>query len=113
MDIGRRFPLFATSTPEDILNAIDVVSVRQVEARLRGVEVDDLDETTSSEEATPHVKESPAPKAMKSHDVQPTASKVSSKPVAKPAAKAAHASPKGKHTTADEEFDALFEEDEE
>jgi len=42
-DIGRRFPLFATATPEELLGAIHNMTARQVEARLRGDE-DDEDE---------------------------------------------------------------------
>lgn len=42
-DIGRRFPLFATSTPEEILGAIDNLTARQVEAKLRSDDEDEED----------------------------------------------------------------------
>lgn len=51
-DIGRRFPLFATSTPEELLAAIPTyVSVRKVEAVLKG----DMPEAEEVEDETEEV----------------------------------------------------------
>lgn len=36
LDIGRRYPLFSTATEAEILSAITTVTVRKVEAKLRG-----------------------------------------------------------------------------
>lgn len=53
MDIGRRFPLFATATEDEIIAAIpDYISVRKVEAALKadaGVSEDDVEEVEPEE----------------------------------------------------------------
>lgn len=53
MDIGRRFPLFATATEDEIIAAIpDYISVRKVEAALKadaGVSEDDVEEVKAEE----------------------------------------------------------------
>ena len=53
MDIGRRFPLFATATEDEIIAAIpDYISVRKVEAALKadvGVSEDDVEEVEAEE----------------------------------------------------------------
>lgn len=45
-DIGRRFPLFATASAEEILSAVTLMTARQVESRLRG----DSDDSGDGEE---------------------------------------------------------------
>ena len=53
MDIGRRFPLFATATEDEIIAAIpDYISVRKVEAALKadaGASEDDVEEVEAEE----------------------------------------------------------------
>lgn len=36
MDIGRRYPMFATASVEEILSSLDFVSLRKVENVLKG-----------------------------------------------------------------------------
>lgn len=71
MDIGRRFPLFATATEDEIIAAIpDYISVRKVEAALKadaGVSEDDVEEVEAEE--AEEVK--PAKKAKAKKVVEP------------------------------------------
>jgi len=68
IDIGRRFPLFVTATPEEIINALpDYVTVRKIESQLRGErnedEAEDEVEETKPAKKAPAVKAAPAKKA--------------------------------------------------
>lgn len=73
MDIGRRFPLFATATEDEIIAAIpDYISVRKVEAALKadaGVSEDDVEEVEAEEveEAKP-AKKAKAKKVVESEE---------------------------------------------
>ena len=51
IDIGRRFPLFATATPQEIICALpEYITARKIEAGLKGgADVDDGDEDVDEE----------------------------------------------------------------
>lgn len=77
IDIGRRFPLFATSTPEEIISAIPAyVSARKIEAILKGdVETNDEGEDESIDvaprkSAKKAAKPTKSAKKSKRHEVE-------------------------------------------
>ena len=70
-DIGRRFPLFATATPEEILGAISNITARQVEARLRSEDEEEEEERpkkSRSEKKVKKEKGSKKPKVVEEDD---------------------------------------------
>lgn len=84
-DIGRRFPLFATSTPEELLAAIPPhISARKVEAVLKGdmpeAEADEDDvEAEVAEPVKPEKVEKPAKKGKAAPVVEAPVAKVKGK----------------------------------
>lgn len=68
MDVGRRFPLFATATEDEIIAAIpDYISVRKVEAVLKA----DVDESEAEVEAEEVEEAKPAKKAKAKKVAEP------------------------------------------
>lgn len=78
-DIGRRFPLFATATFEEILGAIDFVSVRKIEKALRGSDIEDEDEDEAEEKKEKKSKREKKGKEKKSKDKEKKEKKVKPK----------------------------------
>lgn len=101
LDLGRRFPLFCTSTFEEILNAIDFISVRKIEKVLRGGALDDEDDV----EAEVDVKEEKKSKKEKSDKTEKKDKKAEKKAKKKEEKKA----PKKK--VEDDDDDELIDDD--
>lgn len=100
-DIGRRFPLFATSTPEELLAAIPPhISARKVEAMLKG----DMPEAEAEVEAEVEVEEVAEP--AKPAKVEKPAKKGKAAPVVEaPVAKAKGKKAKPAVDEDDDDFD--------
>lgn len=90
MDIGRRFPLFATATEDEIIAAIpDYISVRKVEAALKadaGVSEDDVEEVETEEvEEVKPAKKAKAKKVAEPEEEDDEEEEAPKKPVKKAA----------------------------
>ena len=91
IDIGRRFPLFATATEDEIISALpSYLTARKLEALLKedaGVSEDDVEEVEEVEEAKP-AKKAKAKKVVED-DEDEEEDEVPKKPVKKAKAKKA------------------------
>ena len=66
IELGKRFPLFATATAEEIIGAIpDYVTARKIEAQLAADVDDEVEEEAEEEEEVKPAKKTASKKAAK------------------------------------------------
>lgn len=106
-DIGSRFPLFATATPEQVLDCVTDMTVRQIESRIKN----GGKAPTRKAAATEAAEEAPKAKGKKGKGKAPKAEKAEAPAKAKKAkAKAEEAEDEGDDEDEDAE-DSMFEDD--
>lgn len=110
MDIGRRFPLFATATEDEIIAAIpDYISARKVEAALKadaGVSEDDVEEVEAEEvEEVKPAKKAKAKKAVVEDEDEDEDDEDEEEAPKKPVKKAAKAKKPAKKVVEDDDED--------